>query len=127
MAFLDETGLAELWSLITAEDAETLSAAISASPKIETGSYTGTNSKSKALTFNFTPKVVLISGGTNATDQLGILVQGATAAFSRVGTGSSGNYSCGLSWGTNSVTITGADSRNCFNESSFAYAYCAIG
>ena len=42
MAFLDETGLAELWSLIKGEDAEFLASALSADVKIGTGSYTGT-------------------------------------------------------------------------------------
>ena len=60
MAFLDETGLAELWSLVKAKDAETLEAA----PKIATGSYTGTgtygSSNPNSLTFDFEPKMVWI-------------------------------------------------------------------
>lgn len=59
MAFLDETGLAELWSLIKAEDAK--------GAKIATGSYKGTGTSGASnpckLTFNFTPKVVMIYGG----------------------------------------------------------------
>jgi len=53
MAFLDETGLAELWSLITARDL-----------KIATGSYQGTGTYGKSnpntLTFDFQPKVLLV-------------------------------------------------------------------
>lgn len=59
MAFLDETGLAELWSLVKAEDAEVL-----ASPgKTEILQYTGTGtvgaSKPMSFTFRFAPKVLL--------------------------------------------------------------------
>ena len=56
MAFLDETGLAELWTLVKAEDAERA--------EIEVKSYTGTGTYGSAnpnsLTFNFVPKIVFI-------------------------------------------------------------------
>jgi hypothetical protein len=66
MAFLDETGLAELWSLVKAEDAK--------DAKVATGSYKGTGSygwnNPNTLTFDFAPKLVWIgfynsSGSTN--------------------------------------------------------------
>ena len=62
MAFLDETGLAELWSLIKAEDAK--------DAKIVTGTYTGAGTYGSAnpnsLTFGFVPKLIVLttnSGG----------------------------------------------------------------
>ena len=62
MAFLDETGLAELWSLIKAADAK--------AAKIATGSYTGTGksgaSNPNTLTFSFTPKLVFLHSGDGA-------------------------------------------------------------
>lgn len=58
MAFLDETGLAEVWSLVTAEDAK--------NAKIALVSYTGTGNygidNPSSLTFDFAPKVVLLVG-----------------------------------------------------------------
>ena len=69
MAFLDETGLAELWKLIQAED-EKLADAISAAPKVATGSYVGTGVYSDddlyggirpiSLSFDFAPKILAI-------------------------------------------------------------------
>lgn len=55
MAFLDETGLAELWSLIKSADAK--------AAKIETGTYTGTGTNTASLTFGFEPKFVWIHDG----------------------------------------------------------------
>lgn len=56
MAFLDETGLAELWELIKAEDEK--------GAKIATGSYTGTgkygSSNPCSLTFDFVPKAFIV-------------------------------------------------------------------
>lgn len=61
MAFLDETGLAELWKLIQAKD----DALAAADVKIATGSYTGTgtygSSNPTSLTFDFVPKFVFVT------------------------------------------------------------------
>lgn len=103
-----------------------LAAAMGAA-KIESGLYTATNSTTKKLTFSFNPKVVLISGGLGAISHVGILVQGAACALSCIGSGSGGNNSCDLSWGTNTVTITGTSATYSFNYSSWKYGYCAIG
>lgn len=52
--FLDETGLAELWSIIKASSA-----------RVVTGTYTGTgtygSSNKCTLTFDFAPKLVIVS------------------------------------------------------------------
>lgn len=67
MAFLDETGLAELWSLVKAEDAEVLAAG----PKVVCGSYTATGAYGKnnpnTLTFDFVPKCVIMLGSWSGT------------------------------------------------------------
>ena len=67
MAFLDETGLAELWSLIRAEDAKLAAADV----KIATGSYAGTylygETNAISLTFDFVPKFIIIFGGHSRT------------------------------------------------------------
>ena len=80
MAFLDETGLAELWSLIRAEDGKladadaVITALANTKAQIASGSYTGAgntvcgSSNARSLTFPFAPKMVWISsvngGGT---------------------------------------------------------------
>ena len=82
---LDETGLAELWSLIKARDNE-LNALANTKAKIAVTSYVGTGtcgeSNPNSLTFDFAPKHIkiigsyftnqagqtLFSSGTNAAD-----------------------------------------------------------
>jgi len=64
--YLDEAGLAELWSLIGAED-ESLATDIATRAKIETGSWRGANSTTTSITFGFVPKVVIITGTENGT------------------------------------------------------------
>ena len=67
MAFLDETGLAELWSLVKNADGK-LQNAIDAGVKIAWGSYKGTGSAGQSnantLTFDFEPKFLAIFSGT---------------------------------------------------------------
>ena len=59
MAFLDETGLAELWALVKAKDAGVLGVA-NGKAQIATGSYVGTgkggSDNPSSLTFGFEPK-----------------------------------------------------------------------
>ena len=71
MAFLDENGVAELWSLVKAEDL-----------KIKVGSYTGGGgygeSAPNSLTFDFVPKVILVSVSRNVSGQaawMGIMLE----------------------------------------------------
>ncbi len=67
MAFLDETGLAELWSIIKAEDAK-LSAK---DAKVVAGTYVGTCDTSvlpfvgthQTIPLGFTPDLVYVHGG----------------------------------------------------------------
>lgn len=64
MAFLDETGLAELWKLVKAEDAKM--------PKFAMGSYAGTGTygtgNSCSLTFDFTPQLVIFANSYASID-----------------------------------------------------------
>jgi hypothetical protein len=64
MAFLDETGLAELWKLIKAEDDE-LATDIANGVKIATGTYTGTgkygSSDLTTISLPFEPKAIIVN------------------------------------------------------------------
>lgn len=67
MAFLDETGLAELWSLIQEEDADVtaaMTAFANTKAQVAYGSYSGTGTygsgNPSVMTFNFEPKLVVI-------------------------------------------------------------------
>lgn len=130
MAFLDETGLAELWKLIQAEDAE----AVADKAKIATGSYTGTGtygaSNPNSLTFDFVPKVILffssasvIYAGINNYPL--ILLWGTTTQF---GTTSSGTdkYSI-VTYSGNTMSWYSLGTAGQFNVSGTTYKWVAIG
>ena len=134
MAFLDETGLAELWTLVKAEDAERA--------EIEVKSYTGTGTYGSAnpnsLTFNFVPKIVFImsrldydSNNGNQGSVFGVVIP--SVGFGGAQTG--GNYACWYGW---SVTLSGKTiswyqdysdnaARYQMNISSGEYTAVAIG
>ena len=107
MAFLDETGLAELWSLVKAEDAEVLASCA----KIVHGSYTGGNksgsSYPNSLTFGFEPKVVFVGwpASYNTSAAL-IFVNNKSANYYTVGcTFGGNNYPVGISYKFSGNTV----------------------
>jgi hypothetical protein len=69
MAFLDETGLAELWSLVKAEDAKVLAADV----KVVTGTYTGNGTSDSSggvtLTFERAPRLLIVSSNVPNTSR----------------------------------------------------------
>lgn len=99
-------------------------------PKIETGSYTGTgtygSSNPNSLTFGFVPKFVLIQ--TNGlTLEITMLLNGITATGNNTGSGSSNNQ-VKPTWSNNTVSwyVDGnADDQR--NISGKTYYYIAIG
>lgn len=127
MAFLDEVGLAELWSLIQAED-ENL---VASSVKIATGSYKGTgtsgSSNKNSLTFDFKPKVVFIvcdGGSGSSLIPVTMYVWGGTrmavdlaASISESTVTVSGNT---MSW-------YGGSANSQLNRSGDTFRYVAIG
>lgn len=133
MAFLDETGLAELWGLISAEDAK--------SAKIAHGSYGGSGkygaSNKNTLTFDFAPKLVVVHdpNGRNF-----LLVRGASKVLAWISGGlisvdstSASGYdpqwaTLTISWGETSVSWYAASSAQYqYNYSGYTYYYIAIG
>lgn len=141
MAFLDETGLAELWGLVKAEDAK--------GAKIATGSYTGTgtygSSNPNSLTFGFAPKVVFYLGrkdsdnilthllNTNATTNRFMMPMGEMPTSYKMGWGFGYTDSSSVLRGQRSEdgkTISWYNSSNADNQnnsSAYTYYYLAIG
>lgn len=125
MAFLDETGLAELWSLIKAEDAK--------APKVVYGSYVGTGtcgqSNPSSLTFDFEPKV-LVFLSSSFMGQMVAYRNGATF-MSSCSFWSDGGYDaqyCTFVWSGNTVTwYNKNDASYQKNGSGATYYYLAIG
>lgn len=107
-------------------------------PAIETGSYVGTGtygaSNPNSLTFDFEPKVVIITPGFVNTDNLDghgyIFTNGAknAASFGDYSGGSRSYYSINITWGQNKITFYagGNDGAQC-NKSNYKYHYIAIG
>ena len=96
MAFLDETGLAELWALVKAEDTKLAQADV----HVAAGTYTGTDkygsSDPCSLTFDFAPKCLLIvSGEFNATGSTSYTAQaillGSSSSYTVTGSVTYGN------------------------------------
>lgn len=124
MAYLDETGLAELWRLIKAEDAK--------APKIATGSYVGTgtygSSNPCSLTFDFVPTIIFVQQLTGSWPIYGAIMvalygvpQAVVARSSSVVTD---NY---LTWSNTKVSWYSSEDRyQQMNESGCTYKYVAI-
>lgn len=111
--FLDGAGLATLWEQIK-----------NTATKFEHGSYVGTGSKSKTLTFDFEPKLVHISSGNGDALQL---IRGRTIGIVYV---YDSHYFLSLAWSDNSVTFQARDNATAdksLNGSSYTYHYVAIG
>lgn len=133
MAFLDETGLAALWSLIKAEDAK--------GAKIATGSYVGTGKYGEAnavtLTFDFEPKFLLVicGGGLGFETELDLdseSVEVSTDNHTLIWLDGMTSASVGiyhsLSVKRNGNSISYYDSHDpLLNYSSNTYRYVAIG
>lgn len=118
MAFLDETGLAELWSLIQESDAELARADVT----FAVGSYTGTgtygSSNPNSLTFDFVPKVVFIVPDGSHSNGGMILLYGATkfggfgTFYTTSGTVSAGQ--CNITW--NGTTVSWYNPASSIND-----------
>ena len=123
MAFLDETGLAELWSLIRAED--------DTKAQIAIGSYTGANTSGSSgkntLTFDFVPKMVaIVADGVNDAYAGTLFVQGQTVS-NYFGFVNDTSKKITVSWSGNSVSWYASYANSQFNASGKTFLYVAIG
>lgn len=130
MAFyLGDTGLESLWEEIKANDV-----------RIATGSYVGTGvigeSNANVLTFDFQPKIVLVTVGRHDAFRKGAMFmhgQEQSTLINSGGTGSSSQGHISLSWIQNGVKWwddyhNGDGSADWqLNESGIPYFYAAIG
>lgn len=118
MAFLDENGLAVLWSQIKERSA-----------RVATGSYVGTGTYNKSpynsLTFDFTPKVVFVKSGSGSYI-IDAYIWGQPFWVTRAEAMSVAG--CNVSVSGN--TMTWYSTKNEYtqlNDSSITYQYVAIG
>ena len=130
MAFLDETGLAELWKLIQDEDAD-VAALVNTKAKIVTGSYAGTGASgyTRTITIGFKPKFVMVSIASLNVSRDGsqgfvIWHDGVSGFYVCEGNGSALIRTTPLDAG---FTINNASSNAVFNVSGTTYYYVAIG
>lgn len=135
MAFLDETGLAELWSLITAEDDKLAAADV----KIATGSYSGTgkygSGNPTSLTFDFAPVYFEITGSSsNGSYQAASTSSAQPGKYSMDAittsyVGFDGNNYQYMKKSADGKTISwyGKNTSQQYNDSGRIYYYIAIG
>ena len=126
MAFLDETGLAELWSLVRNADV-----------KLATGTYTGTGTygtnNKNSLAFDFEPKVVIIAPPCNdvyVPPYLCVAVRGQEwAIFSNTSSSvDRTTYGVQVTWSGNTFSWHNTKSADYqLNRSGWNYPYIAIG
>jgi hypothetical protein len=126
MAFLDGTGLAELWSLVKAEDAKLAAVDV----KIETGTYSGTDkygaSNPNTLTFGFVPAAVIVAT-KSASSPTGGLAFIAGSSYGTVKPDQT-KATVVLAWSGTSVTWHNTtNSAYQLNNSGTTYSYIAIG
>ena len=108
-------------------------------PRIQAGSYTGTGTygtdNPNTLTFDFTPKLVIINQYSGDTDNGGggwtrlIAVHGTTKCYSEWSThGQSSPAFINLTWSEHSLSwCCGADAQRQGNVAGITYHYIAIG
>lgn len=129
LARLDENGLAELWSLVKAEDSK--------NAKIVTGSYEGDGGSGSgsptSLTLPFVPKVVFIAVGENLLSKgyeawLGMLLEDfGVAVGNKYDTTGVGVVSQTIAeWGTTVKWYSSFPGWQ-YNSSGYTYYYVAIG
>lgn len=139
MAFLDETGLAELWSLIC-EKVDGLTADDVGAVKVVTGSYTGTGEENytRTLTFGFMPRLVIVTCAEVRLDTTSgwIIYINGVKSNTYVCDSYSSNYRAtiyftvtdtGVNIRTYASTGNPAGDRRVFNNSGKTYNYVAIG
>ena len=110
-----------------------LRTAISDTPKIAVGSYTGSGScgasSPRTLTFAFQPKLVIIV--VNSWDYLkaGTALISGQSLSAGIGGGTSSGACLGLtvSWSGNSVTWYGPSAEKQLDVENCEYFYCAVG
>lgn len=125
--FLDAAGVEALWARIKAADGVVAELA-NTKAKIATGSYTGTgtyNTNNKnSLTFDFEPKVVLVSGKHHNYNLTAVLVSGASKVSAIDG---SANTDLTLTWNGVTVSWYSSSAAGQFNLSNQNYNWVAIG
>ena len=106
-------------------------------PRIHTGTYTGTGTygadNPNTLTFDFTPKLILIScileggEGANGSDHYTMMaVQGTPKTYITYWNGSS-SAAVNLLWGDTSLSWYGSSAQKQGNWENAVYRYIAIG
>lgn len=93
--------------------------------RIVTGSYTGTGTGPKTLTFPFVPKLVVVEPETTATSGARpvVAINGTTSLKSSYNDGNNAEYNTLISWAENSVTF----SSSMLDTTNIIYRYIAIG
>lgn len=129
MAFLDEVGLAELWSLIREEDAEAIKSATSSRPRTVTGTYSGSGDKTKTLTFDGEVVYLIVTGRwgyyNSPEDHYSMVLNPDSGGYGDQ-VASSGAVSGDITKSGNGITWAGGSAIEAGNVSGYTYHYIAF-
>lgn len=107
--------------------------------RIETGSYvgvglTGTGKSKKTLTFDFSPKIVVVQSVSTDSLSTGLFVSGCNRVLNFNSGGTASIAKTGASWGEKTITMSSTSSygnatmaEEAFNAVDVTYNYVAIG
>ncbi len=107
--------------------------------KIETGSYVGvgvtsTGKSKKTLTFDFSPKIVVVQSVSTDSLSTGLFVNGCNRVLNFNSGGTASIAKTGASWGEKTITMSSTSSygdatmaEEAFNAVDVTYNYVAIG
>ena len=113
----------------SSESISGLAETLSNLPKIAYGSYVGNDSASKGLSFDFEPKMVIVTSSGSLNGAFMALIRGVTNAPVFTGSGSSGADTSFVSvtWDDTSVTWRGGVGSYAANGKGSVYSYIAFG
>ena len=113
----------------SSESISGLAETLSNLPKIAYGSYVGNDSASKGLSFDFEPKMVIVTSSGSLNGAFMALIRGVTNAPVFTGSGSSEAETSFVSvtWDDTSVTWRGGVGSYAANEKGSVYRYIAFG
>lgn len=93
--------------------------------EIATGSYTGSGSSTKTLSFNGAPQLVVINGASSSSyPRIWVLISPNTQTYTFAG--SSNTWAQTVSWGSKNVKLSGPNAAISANEKGIKYNYAAL-
>lgn len=111
----------------SAESISGLAATLSNLPKIAYGSYSGKGNTTKGLSFDFAPKMVIVTSNNALNGTFLALVRGATNARILTGSNDAKFSPVTVTWDDDGVSWSGGTAYAAANAEYMSYSYAAFG